>query len=754
MKKPLKRTVACWAAAMALLASGCAEPKGTSAEAVTTTPEGAPGGAPLAEGAIPTNGVISGTAPAVAPTLRSGRAQRELPAEVTKVIELVEAGAGEEVVRAYVANSSIPYELTLDDILYLRDIGIPDGVVAGMMRRGSELREQQAEIAALQTNLGGAVSEIRASLAARGEATEPGREMAAEGSELAGPAPLPEPTAAVPADAPPEVQPFYENLAPYGSWYQVPSYGWVWQPSVVTVDTGWTPYSQGGRWVWSDWGWYWSSEYSWGWAPFHYGRWGTYPGLGWCWVPGTVWGPSWVTWRNHGSYVGWAALPPACGWGAGVGLTWYGSSVSVGFGFGLSSSCYTFVSYGNFCRRNVYHHAIRPSHAETVYNNSTVVNNVINGNNNTIINEGVGYQTVATKSRAEIPKARIETLPETADRSVRVDRMERSKDGMVLYRPASVAESGGKPTALRSEARPSSASASPAASTPSARSLSGVPSRPGYDSRFVASPSAKPIESRGSSRSQAPNAVAYPNAASTRPAAVPSRSPSVTRSPAPANYGSTIPKTAESRGSQPQTREARPATYNSGAVAAPSPGTVLGPTRQTTPVPLSDPSRYLPRSTTPAPRSVSPNPAAKPAADSRRGVYSPAAPTAPTAQTYTRQAVPRSAVPQAAPKVNYSRPPAATYSPTPSRVPMSTPSPTSRPSYSTPSPASRPSYSAPSRAMSVPSAPRQSFSAPSPAMRAPVAPSAPSAPRSSVRSSAPAPSRPSPSGSVGGSRAN
>ncbi len=157
---------------------------------MTTTPEGAPGGAPLAEGAIPTNGVNSGTAPAVAPTLRSGRAQRELPAEVTKVIELVEAGAGEEVVQAYVANSSIPYELTLDDILYLRDIGIPDGVVAGMMRRGSELREQQAEIAALQTNLGGAVSEIRASLAARGEATEPGREMAAEGSELAGPAPL------------------------------------------------------------------------------------------------------------------------------------------------------------------------------------------------------------------------------------------------------------------------------------------------------------------------------------------------------------------------------------------------------------------------------------------------------------------------------------------------------------------------------------------------------------------------------------
>ncbi|MGE3309896.1 MAG: DUF6600 domain-containing protein [Limisphaerales bacterium] len=771
MKNPLKRSVVCWLAAMAVLAGGCAEPKGTSAEAASPAPDGVgvaatAAGDPASQAGSSTNASVTaganGTAvadPAPAPTLRSGRAPRQFPEPVTRVIELVEAGAGEEVVRAYVANSATPYELTLEDILYLRDIGIPDGVVAGMMRRGSELRDQQAEVELLQTNLVAAVEEIKAAVAGRDgngsvEPGQPGDVTEGASQELAGPAPLPQPSASVPADAPAEVQPFYENLSPYGSWYQVPSYGWVWQPAVVTVNSGWMPYSQGGRWVWSDWGWYWSSEYSWGWAPFHYGRWATYPGLGWCWVPGTVWGPSWVTWRNHGSYVGWAPLPPACGWVSGVGLTWYGSSVSVGFGFGLAPSCYTFVSYGNFCRRNVAHHAIRPSHAETVYNNSTVVNNVINGNNNTIINEGVGYQTVATKSRAEIPKARIEPLPDSVDRTVRVDRMERSKDGLVLYRPTPVSESGGRPTALRAEARPSpSASAASAASAAPSRNLSSIPSRPGYDSRFGATPSAKPVESRGSGRTQPYGSVNYPNAASSRPSALPaSRAPSVTRSPAPTRYGSTIPKATESRGTPAPSRQA-PSSYSAGTVTAPSsPGTVLGPTRQTTPVPLADPTRYLPRSATPAPRGASPSPATKPGSESRGGVYAPTAPVAPTAPTYSRQqSIPRMSAPQAsaAPKVNYSRPSIPNnynYAPAPSRAPMAAPS---RVPYSAPMPASRPSFSAPSPSFGAPSSARPSYSAPAPAMRAPVAPSAP---RSSVGSSAPATSRPSAVGRSSGGR--
>jgi len=763
MKTPLNRTVAWMAAMMTVLTGGCAEPKGSSTDLSTNAPTGV-----AAAGSIAVTNA-SGVAAATSepPTLRLGRANRTVSDEVAMVIELVEAGTGEEVVRAFVSRSSVPYDLALEDVLYLRDIGIPDGVVAAMMRRGAELRQEQAEVVALQTNLVGAVAEIKAALAARDAAVPvaegpgavdvggpPGTNLAAvAGSpEAPGPAPLPQPTAFVPPDAPTEVQPFYQTLSPYGSWYQVPSYGWVWQPSVVTVNAGWSPYCQGGRWVWSDWGWYWSSEYSWGWAPFHYGRWSTYPGLGWCWLPGTVWGPSWVTWRNHGSYVGWAPLPPYCGWSSSVGLTWYGSGVSVGFGFGLASSCYTFVSYGNFGHLNVSHHALRHDHAATVYNNSTVVNNVINGNNNTIINHGVGYDIVAANSRSEIPKARIEPLPTSVDQPVRVDRMERSKDGLVVYRPTTVAEAGGRPTAFRAEARPSSVSSGLSGAGTSARGASVVPSRPGYDSRFANSPtapSAKPLESRGVSRSDLPRSVTSPSTASGRPMAGPTRTPAVTRTPTANSFGTPAPKSVDGRSSQPQSRTAAPYP-----TPTQSPGTVLGPSRQTTPVPLSDPSRYLPRSATPAPRTASPSTPLKPTVESRGSAIAPTAPANPGYSPAARPAAPRTSVPQAAPKVDYSRPSSSTYSPGTVRAPMSTPSPASRPSYSTPSPASRPSYStpapasrptysAPSPVMSAPSAPRQSFSAPSPVM------SAPSAPRPSV--SAPSSAGPSPAGrSAGG----
>jgi uncharacterized protein DUF6600 len=101
---------------------------------------------------------------------------------------------------------------------------------------------------------------------------------------------------------------FYDDLAPYGTWIERPSHGYVWTPLAV-ADT-WRPYQEG-RWVWSDQGWTWISDEPFGWATYHYGRWYDDPDVGWAWVPGYDWAPSWVSWQEGPDYVGWAPLPPS-----------------------------------------------------------------------------------------------------------------------------------------------------------------------------------------------------------------------------------------------------------------------------------------------------------------------------------------------------------------------------------------------------------------------------------------------------------
>src|SRR5206468_1232576 len=130
---------------------------------------------------------------------------------------------------------------------------------------------------------------------------------------------------------------FHESLAPYGSWVSVPEYGMCWQPTVVVVNPGWRPYCDRGRWVYTDCGWYWQSDYSWGWAPFHYGRWHNDLRVGWVWVPDRVWGPSWVCWRQSDAYCGWAPLPPAARFEVGVGLVFNHGHVGTSFDFGLNA---------------------------------------------------------------------------------------------------------------------------------------------------------------------------------------------------------------------------------------------------------------------------------------------------------------------------------------------------------------------------------------------------------------------------------
>ncbi|HTD67870.1 MAG TPA: DUF6600 domain-containing protein [Candidatus Limnocylindria bacterium] len=295
-----------------------------------------------------------------------------LPPLLDQVVHLSASGADEVVIRAYIEKAAPPYRITGNEIVQLHDLGISPPVIMSLIEHS-----QTAE-----ANTAGPIS------------SSPVTQTA----EAAGP-PAPEQTsvqtdssvASVP-DAAPE---FTDSLAPYGSWLDVPGYGQCWQPTVVVVNPSWRPYCDNGGWAWSDAGWYWNSYYSWGWAPFHYGRWFSYPSRGWLWCPDRVWGPSWVSWRNSGSWCGWAPLPPKACFSAGIGWTFGGARVGVDCGFGLRADHFTFVAHKDFASRQIGVHALRGSHANAAFQNTTVINNYAVGANNRIINQGMGRQTIA-----------------------------------------------------------------------------------------------------------------------------------------------------------------------------------------------------------------------------------------------------------------------------------------------------------------------------------------------------------------------
>jgi hypothetical protein len=74
------------------------------------------------------------------------------------------------------------------------------------------------------------------------------------------------------------------DLNYYGSYYNVPGYGTMWQP--YFAGAGWNPFSDGAWMFYPGIGYTWVSAYPWGWMPYMYGGWSMVPGYGWMWAPG------------------------------------------------------------------------------------------------------------------------------------------------------------------------------------------------------------------------------------------------------------------------------------------------------------------------------------------------------------------------------------------------------------------------------------------------------------------------------------
>lgn len=295
--------------------------------------------------------------------LSIGPALAELPAGISEnspaaeVLKLTQANVGVDVITSYINNYTGSFSLTADQILALTDAGVPTSVVNQMLTHDKTISLPSTPIAP---------------------------SVPSENTYI--------PT---PDTAPVTITTFQDELAPYGTWIYVEGYGQCWQPTVVRYTPDWQPYAVRGHWVYTDYGWFWQSDYAWG-TTFHYGRWFLSP-QGWCWWPDTVWAPSWVAWRNNGEYCGWAPLPPYTELRVGEGLYYRGNHVSIDFDFGFSVNYFTFVSVNHMGDRNPWQHRVSREDAGQVFH-STHYENHYEAHERTFINHGFNIERIPNKA--------------------------------------------------------------------------------------------------------------------------------------------------------------------------------------------------------------------------------------------------------------------------------------------------------------------------------------------------------------------
>jgi len=337
-------------------------------------------------------------------------------------------------------------------------------------------------------------------------------------------------------------------------------------------------------------------------------------------VPGRDWSPAWVTWRYTDAYCGWAPLPPGCGWSAGVGLTFRGSAVSVGFGFGLGWDYYNFVAYDRLCDHWVHRHCVPRHEVFTVYRRSAVANHYSVGRHNTIVNDGIPVARVTAATRTEVRRVALRDVTSGTDAARHADRFERNGSSLAVFRPQA-APGSPRPQVVPVFQRQAARNASPGGPKPTA---SGFAERGTH-----ANPSPGAIE-RARGVRQTPATSSSPAVRTTpRVPESPSRPATGTPrvlTPGRASDGTSVPAARPYRGQSPSNH--------------PSGGqTGTGPSRQAQPPVANHPSPSPPAYRPDLPTVRRPSASGK--ASTIDGSSSPrsySVPSAPTPRTYSAPA--------------------------------------------------------------------------------------------------------------------
>ncbi len=227
-----------------------------------------------------------------------------------------------------------------------------------------------------------------------------------------------------PSDLSMQVGFFYSSLSPYGEWIEIESGLRVWRP--LHIHNQWRPYLLG-RWVWTDYGWYWMSNEPFGWITYHYGRWYNDGYYGWVWMPDDVWGPAWVEWRYNDDYIGWAPLPPY-------------ATFNVSLGMRFTTHWVAPVHYWNFVRYHRFGTVIRyrdiasVEYAERLIH-TTRTDSRYEVNHDRIINRGVDRAIIERRGNVRISRTEVRDVHEqSGERMIRSDG-DRRIECIEIYRP-------------------------------------------------------------------------------------------------------------------------------------------------------------------------------------------------------------------------------------------------------------------------------------------------------------------------------
>ncbi len=349
---------------------------------------------------------------------------------IQQIVKLAQAGVGDDVMLAYIGTVTTKFNLGSDQIIFLNDIGVSGAVIKAMIQRDVALDEMWRSTAAaamLPTN-------PTAVPYPGNPGTYPPTPMDDSGAVY--PPDMTDYSTVAPGDYTPtdDADYFYGSLAPYGNWTFVADAGLCWQPTVCVGNHDWRPYWDRGRWIYSDCGWYWQSDYSWGWGPFHYGRWFQDAKRGWCWQPDRNWGPAWVSWRQTADYCGWAPLPPGAKYVPGVGLQSGPRPIGTPWEFGLRAAAYNFIPLARMTDYTPSRYGVSSAKQAELLTKSATINKITFENNKLFVH-GVSPQAVAAAAKTEVRHAKIQEVAPTATGRVQTDWLAKRSDGLVIYRP-------------------------------------------------------------------------------------------------------------------------------------------------------------------------------------------------------------------------------------------------------------------------------------------------------------------------------